>query len=125
MLIYRARRFLYSRLDPEGSSTYVFKAEVLRLWGEPELADTSGFGRFHQPDLRSLHDLRLEALHVAIEEMLLAEILQSLWFNQGGSTSCSAVAEEAKWERAPRVVRAQTQLLSVRRSQRKHSLLFV
>lgn len=114
-LMYRAGRFLYSRLDPEGSSTYVFKAEILRFRGAPELADSSGFGRFHQPDLRGSRHFDLVNLHVTVEKMFLAKILQSLWFDQGGSTSWRAVADEAEWKRATRVMRAQLQLLSVRR----------
>lgn len=115
VLMYRAGRFLYSRLDPEGSSTYVFKAEILRFWGSPKLTDSSGFGRFHQPDLWRFCHFHVINLHITIEKMFLAKILQSVWFNQGGSTSCCAVTDEAKWKRAPRVGRAQLQLLSVRR----------
>lgn len=114
-LMYRAGRFLDSRLDPEGSSAYVFKAEILWLWGGPELADSSGFGRFHQPDLRNFCHFHLVNLHVTVEKMFLAKILQSLWFDQGGSTSGRAVTDGTKGKRAPRVMRAQLQLLSVKR----------
>lgn len=122
-LMYRAGRFLDSRLDPEGGSAYVFKAEILRFWCGPELTDSSGFGRFHQLDLRSFRHFYLVNLHVTVEKMFLAKILQSLWLNQGGSTSCRAVTDEAKWKRATRVMRAQLQLLSVRRKACPSSLL--
>lgn len=115
-LMYRAGRFLDSHLDPEGSSAYVFKAEILRLRGGPELADSSGFGRFHQPDLCNFRHFHLVDLHVTVEKMFLTKILQSLWFDQGGSTSGHAVTDGAKGKRAPRVMRAQLQLLSVRRN---------
>lgn len=114
MLAYRAGCLLYPCLDPEGRSADVLKAEVLdrRSGDDPELAEASGFGGVHEHDLRPPHHLGVIYLHIPIEKLLLSKVLQPLWFNEGGSATCSAVTDGAAFVRAARLTGAQMQLLS-------------
>lgn len=119
MLVYRAGCLLDPCLDPEGCSADVLKAEVLRSGDNPELADASGFGRFRKHDLRTPHHLSVVDPHVPIEELLLTKVLQSLWFNEGGSAACGPVTDGAAFEIGARLSGAQMQLLSGREDKRK------
>lgn len=112
LLVYRAGRLLYPCLDPEGCRTDVFKAKELRFGHSPELTHTSDFGWFHQHDLRTPHHLSVMDLHVPIEKLLLTKVLQSLWFNEGGSAARGAITDGATFEIVARLSGAQTQLLS-------------
>lgn len=114
MLVYRAGRLLYLGLDPEGRGADVLKAEVLgwRSGDDPELANAPGFGGLHEDDLRTPHHLGIVDLHIPIEKILLAKVLQPLWFDEGGSADCSAVTDRAAFVRTTRLTGAQTQLLS-------------
>lgn len=112
--VYRAGCLLNPRLDPEGCSTDVFKAKELRFGHSPELTHTSGFGWFHQHDLRTPHHLSVMDLHVPIEKLLLTKVLQSLWFNKGGSAASGAITNGAAFEIVAGLSGAQTQLLSGR-----------
>lgn len=112
--LYRAGCLLYPCLDPEGRGADVLKAEVLhgRPGDGPELAEASGFGGVHEHDLGTPHHLGVIDLHVPVDKILLAKVLQPLWFDEGGSAARSAVTDGAAFVRDARLTGAQMQLLS-------------
>lgn len=119
MLVYRAGCLLDPCLDPEGCSADVLKAEILWSGDNPELTDTPGFGWLYKPDHRTSHHLCVMDLHVPIEKLLLTKVLQSLWFNEGGSTACCTITDGAAFKGAARLIGAQTQLFSGREDKKK------
>lgn len=94
-LLYRAGRPLNSWLDAEGRSADVLKAKVLgrRSGNDPELTDSSGFGWVREQDLWTPHHFGVMYLHISIEKFFLTKVLQSLWFNEGGSAAHGAIAD--------------------------------
>lgn len=114
MLVYRAGRLLNSWLDAEGRSADVLKAKVLdrRSGNDPELADSSGFGRVHEQDLRTPHHFGVMYLHISIEKFFFTKVLQSFWFNERGSAARGAVTDRARFVRSTWLAGAQTQFLS-------------
>lgn len=110
---YRAGRLLYHRLDPEGRCTDVLEAEILdnRPGDDPELAEASDFGGLHELELGIPKRLGATDPYVPVDEILLAKVLKSLWFNEGGSAARGAVADEAAFGRAAGLTGAQAQLI--------------
>lgn len=110
---YRAGGPLYPRVNLEGCGADVLKAKELRFGNSPELTHTSGLGRFFQHELGTTHHLDVMDLHVSIEQLLLAKVLQPLWFDDGWSAARSTIADGATFEIAAWLGGAQTQLISV------------
>lgn len=114
VLVYRARRLLHPWLDPEGCRANVLEAEVLgrRSRDHPELADSSGFGGVHEDNLRSHHYFGFMDFHITVEKFFHTKVLQTLWFNKGGSAAHGAVTDGTIFVRAAGLTGAQIQLLS-------------
>ena len=53
-------------------------------------------------------------LNVPVEKVLLTKVLQTLWFNEGGSAAHSAITEGAGFARATRLTGSQAQFLPER-----------
>ena len=100
-------------MDPECSRADVLKAEILnwRSGNAPELAESSGFGGILELDLRTSHHFGFVDLHIAVEELLLAKVLQALGFDESGPAAHGAVTEGVAFVRAAGLMGAQTKLL--------------
>lgn len=109
---YRAGGLLNPRVDLESCGADVLKAKELGFGHGPELAHTSGFGRFFQQDLGTAHHLDVMDLHVSIEQLFLTKVLQPLRFDEGRSAARSAITDGPAFGIVAWLGGAQTQLIS-------------